>query len=252
MNEPRTASRSSNIFVTSLLPASTRPAPAVRDATRARLTLMAELISIQNIDFDAWLAAWSSSASPSARRAATVEDLARVNRRARGFDASFPDSPCAICLATIECGECEAVLPCAHAYHAECIDRWFERSSLCPTCKRSVGGPKAGERTTPRDAADDDDEEEAPSTSTRTMRREIPIENTPMPAIHWTIDGETTAGISESERRRRYCALLPLLHELRREFETTLRDEIVYGVDAEQGAARVRDALEGLRASRTS
>ena len=207
---------------------------------------MAELISIQNLDFDAWLAAWSSNASPSARRAATAEDLANVNRRTRGFDGS--DAPCAICLATVECGEDEAVLPCAHAYHAECIDRWFQRSSLCPTCKRSVGGTKAPERT-PQDTA--------PSTSTSTstpvtMRREIPIENAPMPAIHWTIDGETSAGISESERRRRYCALLPLLHELRREFETTLRDEIVYGVDAERGAVRVRDALEGLRSSRES
>ncbi len=29
-------------------------------------------------------------------------------------------------------------LPCAHAFHCECIGPWLERHSTCPTCRQNV------------------------------------------------------------------------------------------------------------------
>ena len=41
---------------------------------------------------------------------------------------------CSICLCDYEVSEKLRALPCAHKYHAICIDDWLQRSSLCPSC----------------------------------------------------------------------------------------------------------------------
>ena len=38
----------------------------------------------------------------------------------------------------METGEEAKRLGCKHVYHPACIDRWLERSRLCPVCKRDV------------------------------------------------------------------------------------------------------------------
>ena len=45
---------------------------------------------------------------------------------------------CSVCLSQIETGEEAKRLGCKHVYHPACIDRWLERSRLCPVCKRDV------------------------------------------------------------------------------------------------------------------
>lgn len=46
---------------------------------------------------------------------------------------------CAICLDDFYEGQSVKVLPCAHGYHAECIDPWLNnRSDQCPVCKASI------------------------------------------------------------------------------------------------------------------
>lgn len=46
---------------------------------------------------------------------------------------------CPICLNEYEEGEKMRILPCEHAYHVECIDKWLLRNNrFCPVCKRRV------------------------------------------------------------------------------------------------------------------
>lgn len=42
------------------------------------------------------------------------------------------DSVCCICL---ESKDLNALLPCGHAHHKECIERWFVENAVCPVCK---------------------------------------------------------------------------------------------------------------------
>lgn len=64
--------------------------------------------------------------------------------------ASIPEQPyrraeeekenatCSVCLSQLEDGESAKRLRCKHVYHPQCIDRWLERSKMCPVCKRDV------------------------------------------------------------------------------------------------------------------
>ena len=54
------------------------------------------------------------------------------------------DACCSVCLSQLEAGEDAKYLPCKHVYHPECIDRWLERSKLCPVCKRDVTATVSG------------------------------------------------------------------------------------------------------------
>ena len=50
---------------------------------------------------------------------------------------------CMVCLSEFSEGEEVRTLPCCnpyavHFFHMECIDKWTQRSRLCPVCKHSV------------------------------------------------------------------------------------------------------------------
>jgi len=47
---------------------------------------------------------------------------------------------CMVCLSEYNDGEALRTLPCLHAFHCECIDRWLlsGRSKQCPVCKTDV------------------------------------------------------------------------------------------------------------------
>jgi hypothetical protein len=45
---------------------------------------------------------------------------------------------CTICLGEFDAGECVKTLPCAHLYHASCIDRWLSLKDACPMCKAHI------------------------------------------------------------------------------------------------------------------
>lgn len=52
-------------------------------------------------------------------------------------EASSMDS-CSICLDDYGRADKLRCLPCLHRYHAECIDDWLSRSSVCPNCNVDV------------------------------------------------------------------------------------------------------------------
>ena len=54
---------------------------------------------------------------------------------------------CSVCLCDAEDGDAMRTLPCAHSYHAACIDRWLGLKGTCPVCKRDVREGLRGEGT---------------------------------------------------------------------------------------------------------
>ena len=53
---------------------------------------------------------------------------------------------CAICVDEFNEGESLRWLPCAHAFHPQCIDEWLTKhSALCPLCKAEVPRSSQGE-----------------------------------------------------------------------------------------------------------
>jgi hypothetical protein len=61
-----------------------------------------------------------------------------VKQRAATCKRTVEEEECSICLSELEGAERCRLLPCSHIFHAGCIDRWFERSTLCPCCKAPV------------------------------------------------------------------------------------------------------------------
>ncbi|GAA0155180.1 hypothetical protein LIER_38040 [Lithospermum erythrorhizon] len=56
-------------------------------------------------------------------------------------DLKFPglDNECAICLTEFAPGNRIRVLPkCSHGFHVNCIDRWLNCHSSCPTCRHCL------------------------------------------------------------------------------------------------------------------
>lgn len=48
------------------------------------------------------------------------------------------EDKCAICLSEFETSENVRILPCAHFFHVQCIDRWLLSNKNCPVCRLSI------------------------------------------------------------------------------------------------------------------
>lgn len=48
---------------------------------------------------------------------------------------------CALCLESLTPGSVVRVLPCGHAFHPACAERWAAIRSTCPLCRCIVPGP---------------------------------------------------------------------------------------------------------------
>jgi len=62
---------------------------------------------------------------------------ASVLRGSRGYELPG-GTECAVCQSDMGLREQVRLLPCRHAFHVDCIDPWFERSTCCPTCRGAV------------------------------------------------------------------------------------------------------------------
>ena len=45
---------------------------------------------------------------------------------------------CIFCQDEYAEGDSVRTLPCAHAFHAACVDEWLRANDSCPMCKRPV------------------------------------------------------------------------------------------------------------------
>jgi len=77
-------------------------------------------------------------------QAMRMEAVAATNHHARALiariatlqDIEADGSLCAICLQSMQENAC--ALSCAHAYHKDCVVRWFITTPTCPICRRGV------------------------------------------------------------------------------------------------------------------
>lgn len=49
--------------------------------------------------------------------------------------AGVPELQCSVCLDSVVAGSTVKTLPCAHTFHATCIDPWLQRRASCPCCR---------------------------------------------------------------------------------------------------------------------
>mmetsp|Transcript_18946 Transcript_18946/g.26089 ORF Transcript_18946/g.26089 Transcript_18946/m.26089 type:complete len:251 (-) Transcript_18946:151-903(-) len=69
---------------------------------------------------------WSIKALPSF----VVEDVDK--------ELSHNSKQCMICLEDIQKGDKLKTLPCSHAFHAACCDKWLSINASCPVCKYCI------------------------------------------------------------------------------------------------------------------
>ncbi|KAK3137360.1 hypothetical protein QOZ80_5BG0451290 [Eleusine coracana subsp. coracana] len=53
---------------------------------------------------------------------------------------SAEDAVCCICLARYVDNDDLRMLPCAHFFHKDCVDKWLKINALCPLCKAEIDG----------------------------------------------------------------------------------------------------------------
>lgn len=129
------------------------------EALRARVAFLAETMTSVLREFDARLRQSPRMLGDGGKRPATREEVDALPLRAacdadcaRCSDATAtacdgvsdrPDAQgpqCYVCLGEYERGETLRTLPCGHAFHAECVDRWLlEMRGACPTCRAPIG-----------------------------------------------------------------------------------------------------------------
>ncbi|CAN6283354.1 unnamed protein product [Urochloa humidicola] len=62
-------------------------------------------------------------------------------RRHGGHDHRAAAGYCCVCISACRDGEEIRWLPCGHAFHRDCVDRWLARCRrTCPLCRLHVGG----------------------------------------------------------------------------------------------------------------
>jgi hypothetical protein len=64
-------------------------------------------------------------------------DGVRANAFVADTVGSAAEDMCAVCLEGLRGTMC-VLLPCAHLFHAECVDSWLAQSSSCPICKQTL------------------------------------------------------------------------------------------------------------------
>lgn len=67
---------------------------------------------------------------------AVSRSLQRAYANVTSEELNARDEDCAICREKLDRGK---RLPCDHVFHAECLQRWMEVKTACPTCRRPLG-----------------------------------------------------------------------------------------------------------------
>ncbi|GJN34588.1 hypothetical protein PR202_gb23265 [Eleusine coracana subsp. coracana] len=79
----------------------------------------------------------SSAIMPPSKKGLKKKALQALPTVLFGKEEESERAECAICLAEFARGDEVRVLPpCAHRFHAACVDVWLLSSSTCPSCRR--------------------------------------------------------------------------------------------------------------------
>ncbi|GJN13897.1 hypothetical protein PR202_gb00653 [Eleusine coracana subsp. coracana] len=73
-----------------------------------------------------------------------------------GGGAKLLQAECAMCLKDFDAEEKLRAMPCAHAFHEQCIFQWLRRNAACPLCRQQLP---------PTQDKDKDDDETAMSSA---------------------------------------------------------------------------------------
>jgi len=74
-------------------------------------------------------------------KGATKEQIKSIKSHKVKSDTKLKNEQCSICLEDITGKQTNAKykqLPCSHAYHPQCIDRWLAESRTCPVCSSEI------------------------------------------------------------------------------------------------------------------
>ncbi|XP_042382276.1 RING-H2 finger protein ATL52-like isoform X2 [Zingiber officinale] len=74
------------------------------------------------------------------RRGLTPAELEKLPCYEFEADEKMSDTvDCAVCLESFEVGDrCRLLPPCSHSFHAQCVDSWLLKCSVCPICRASA------------------------------------------------------------------------------------------------------------------
>ncbi|CAL9042046.1 unnamed protein product, partial [Musa banksii] len=74
------------------------------------------------------------------------DDLAKLPcYEFKGGEMVGATTDCAVCLESFQVGDgCRLLPACGHSFHAQCVDSWLLKSSICPICRTSADGGKGG------------------------------------------------------------------------------------------------------------
>lgn len=108
--------------------------------------LMWVLLSIASVVIIVWVTIAITKCIKYKKRKRTHHNFTKIIKNDRLPVAIFKDlekkdiDNCAVCLQKyLETSEVR-VLECAHFYHKECIDEWFQNNPFCCICKRNYSG----------------------------------------------------------------------------------------------------------------
>jgi len=75
---------------------------------------------------------------PRGASANVIDSMPLLQFDAADKDSSSVESSCAVCLSDFEGGDMLRRLPCGHAFHRGCIDKWLRRNKVCPLCLQDI------------------------------------------------------------------------------------------------------------------
>ena len=115
--------------------------PIARDAS----SILAELFGqVAMSDPTAMLFPLATGTATTATTAATPATGRPTHEQIRAVTQLYSqqgdsETPCAVCQDSIVSNNIVRKLNrCGHAFHIDCIDTWFQRSSQCPTCRNDI------------------------------------------------------------------------------------------------------------------
>mmetsp|Transcript_123696 Transcript_123696/g.309148 ORF Transcript_123696/g.309148 Transcript_123696/m.309148 type:complete len:296 (-) Transcript_123696:123-1010(-) len=118
-----------------------KPCPGLYRLSLAVIfTAVARLLMTLIVFYHSFPPRWQGVQPPPKPRGATqdiIDSMPLVEYSPELQDGSVETS-CAVCLSDFEWDDMLRRLPCGHAFHRACIDKWLRRNKVCPLCLQDI------------------------------------------------------------------------------------------------------------------